>query len=42
MSLIIAETRATAPLVASETMTTGSARRADVSKVKKPQGTLPN
>ena len=42
MSLIIAESRTTAPLVASETMTTGSDRRAHVSKVKKPQGTLPN
>jgi hypothetical protein len=42
MSLIIAESRATAPLVASETLTTGSDCRAHVSKVKKPQGTFPN
>ena len=38
----IAETPAAAPLVASETITTGSDCRAHVSKLKKTRGTLPN
>jgi hypothetical protein len=40
--LVIAEAPTTAALVASETITTGRDCRAHVSKVKKPQGTLPN